>query len=133
MYKVQSRKASGTLNAVYYFQHFPSNFLRPYGHAESAPSEQTTFRRLQPLNCEWLLRPRIAASEFADTISQNLNYLSQNNHPITENETFKEMKNNLTPFLGSLQRLNTLTDNGPAKPSDIKQLMKTLLSDDEWH
>lgn len=103
-----------------------SNFLRPYGLADSGPSEETIFRRLAPLNCEWLLRPLIAASEFADTISQNLNYLSENNNPIIENETFKEMKNNLSPFMGSLQRLNTQTDNGPAKPSDIKQLMKTL-------
>ena len=131
MYKAQSPKASGTPKAVHYFQHFPSNFLRPYGLADSGPSEETIFRRVAPLNCEWLLRPRVAASEFADTITQNLNYLSENNNEIIQKESFKQIKNNLTPFLASLQRLNTQTDNGPAKPSDIKQMMKTLLSDNE--
>ena len=48
------------------------------------------------------MQVRYIASEFTDTISQNLNYLSENNNPIIENETFKEMKNNLSPFLGLL-------------------------------
>lgn len=132
MYKAQSPKPSGSPKAVSFFKHFPTNFLRPYGLADNAPSEETIFRRLAPLNCEWLLRPRVAASEFADTMTQNLNYLSANSKStLINNETFKEMKDNLTPFLASLEALNTQNDKGPAKATDVKQLMKTLLSDDK--
>ena len=68
MYKAQSPKASGSPKAVNFFDHFPSNFLRPYVIADSRPDEDTIFRRVKALNCEWLMRPRVAASEFADTI-----------------------------------------------------------------
>ena len=132
MYKAQSPKPLGSPKAVSFFKHFPTNFLRPYGLADNAPSEESIFRRLAPLNCEWLLRPCVAASEFADTMNQNLNYLSADSKStLINNETFKEIKDNLTPFLASLESLNTQNDNVPAKATDVKQLMKILLSDDK--
>ena len=41
------------------------------------------------------------------------------------------MNDKLSQFLTSLESLNAQTDNGPAKPCDVKQLMKFLLGDDE--
>ena len=131
MYKSQSSKSSDTPKAVHYFRHFPSSFLKPYGLADSSPSESTVFRRLAPLNCEWLLRPRVAASEFADTLEQNLKYLAENDTSIINNDAFIDVQSKLLPFLSSLNKLNTLNDDGPATPSDVKEVIKTMLTDDE--
>jgi hypothetical protein len=56
---------------VGFFQQFPRQFLRPYGEAEKAPSTDTVFKRIKPFTCEWLLRPKVALSEFADTMLKN--------------------------------------------------------------
>ena len=131
MYKAQSPKSPDTAKAVHYFQHFPSNFLRPYGLADSRPTEHTIFHRVAPLNCEWLLRPRVAASEFADTMEQNLKYLAENDSSIVKNDAFQDIETTLLPFISSLKKLNTTNDEGPATPSDVKQLIKTMVTDDE--
>ena len=129
MYKAHSSKSPETPKAVHYFQHFPSNFLKPYGLADDRPAESTIFRRVTPLNCEWLLQPPVGASEFADTIKHNLNYLAQNQTPIVNNNPFKDIQTTLSPFTASLQKLNTLNDLGPAIPSGVKQLIKTMVTD----
>ena len=105
--------------------------MKPYGLADDRPPESTIFRRVVPLNCEWLLRPPVRASEFADTIEHNLNYLAQNQSPIVNNDPFKDIQTTLSPFIASLQKLNTLNDLGPATPSDVKQLIKTMVTDDQ--
>lgn len=93
--------------------------------------EYTIFRRVAPLNCEWLLHPRAAASEFADTVEQNLKYLAENDSSIVKNDAFQHIQTTLLPFISSLKKLNTTNDEGPATPSHVKQLIKTMVTDDE--
>lgn len=59
--------------AMSYFNQFPANFLRPYGKADPAPEEETIGRH--HLLCEWFMRPNVAMSEIADTITENIEIL----------------------------------------------------------
>jgi hypothetical protein len=56
-------------NSVGYFNHFPFSFLKPYGPVADPPSETQILEKVKPMNCKWLLRPKIAVSEFAETLS----------------------------------------------------------------
>jgi hypothetical protein len=93
-----TNKPTGSPKAVHYFQHFPSNFLRPYGPAHSQPAEATLMRRIVPLNCEWLLRPKVAASEFAQTIDENLDMLTKSESKFIKPRHFKSMQTTLSPL-----------------------------------
>ena len=75
--------------AVNFFRHFPTSFLRPYGRADPAPTEDVVMRRLSSINCEWLRRPQTGISEFADTIEANLNFLTENHSKFTKHSNFR--------------------------------------------
>ena len=62
------------------FSHFRKDFICPYGlaHTETSFDASTFSRRLNNINCEVYLPPQIAISEFAETISVNLNYAYEN-------------------------------------------------------
>ena len=131
MYKTkQSASPSNTPSGVLFYNHFPSNFLRPYGLTDSRPHDNTIFKRLNPKNCEWLIRPQVAMSEFAATIKQNMDFLATNNNSLIQTEKFDEMQKNLSGFLDSLERLNTRNMEKP-NPADVKDVMKTMLKDDD--
>lgn len=130
MYRAKE-KSTNSPKAVHFFQHFPSNFLRPYGLADNVPQESTIFRRVAPLNCEWLLRPRVAASEFAETIEQNLKLLAESDSKLINRGKFENIQDKLSTFNACLQKFNTLNDEGNATANDVKHLLKTILSDDD--
>jgi hypothetical protein len=44
---------------------------------------------------------------------------------------FKSTQTTLSPFIEALKKLNTLNNEGQARKSDVKQLMKTILTDDD--
>ena len=71
MYK-QSKGTPEKQKPVQYFNQFPVNFLRPYGRVDDAPDEETISKRINPISCEWFGWPKVAMSEFADTITQNM-------------------------------------------------------------
>ena len=115
---------------VDFFNHFPTNFLRPYSVADPRPDENTVFRRINPKCCEWLTRPKIAMSEFASTMTENLELLAKNKHVAVKRQKFLAMQEKLAPFLASLQALNTKTEDQPTS-SDVKQVLRTMLADNE--
>ena len=82
MYNTNQRgRTTGTPSSpggTKYFNHFPSNFLHPYGLAGPAPDHETLQRRINLICCEWLKRPHIAMSEFAATMVNNFNFLATN-------------------------------------------------------
>ena len=65
---------------VTFFNQVRKDFIRPYGLPHDAMSfeEPTLKRRLSNINCEFYLRPQIAMSEFAETVSANLKYMENN-------------------------------------------------------
>ena len=125
----QGDKSPQTPKAVHYFQHFPSNFLRPYGLADQQPPEEKIFRRIAPLNCEWLTRPKVAASEFADTVQTNLSFLSQSDSKFIRRSKFSAIEQNMHPFLSVLQKFNTLKSEEKPTADDVKNFLKNMLEE----
>ena len=75
---------------ITFFNQVRKDFIRPYGLPHDAMSfeESTLKRRLSNINCEFYLRPQIAMSEFAETVSANLKYM-ENNYEILDPESIK--------------------------------------------
>ena len=57
---------------VTYFNHFPKNFLVPYGRQKPLPADDKVFQRLRPEGCECLRRPHTAMSELGSTLNENI-------------------------------------------------------------
>lgn len=51
--------------------------LRPYGKIEAALTTKQIKEKLNPKNCEWFTRPKVAMSEMAETCSENIEGASQ--------------------------------------------------------
>lgn len=98
---------------VQYFKHFPKSFLRSYGKADSDLRPENSFNRLHSWNCEWLNRPDVAISEFADTILTNLSVL-RDNRDILRNPFLHDVEALFNPITSSLEKFNK-----PTAPQDI--------------
>lgn len=116
---------------VNFFRHFPINFLRPYGVADTQMNDEKIFKRLGPVNCEWLLRPHIAMSEFADTITKNMNMLSESESQFLNQNEVANIKTKLSDFLPVLAKLNAHDSNDDPEPKDVKKFLQFMLSDDD--
>ncbi len=128
----QKRPNLGTpdkAKAVGYFFHFPSNFLRPYGLAAPAPDANTIHRRANHTSCEWLLRPGVAMSEFAETVSENMNFLKETDMPLVNRKRTKSAIEAMEPFLNALNRLNNKSSERP-NHADIVTVLSYLYDDD---
>ena len=86
--------------------------------------------RLSWKHCEWLLHPKVAASEFADTIDANLEFLANSESKCIKTKPFSQMQENLAPFLEALRKFNTLKSDAIPTPDNVKAIMKTMLPDD---
>ena len=56
---------------------FYKQLLRPYGKIEAALTTKQIKEKLNPKNCEWFTRPKVAMSEMAETCSENIEGASQ--------------------------------------------------------
>ena len=107
IHRTNTSATPATPGGTRYFNHFPSNFLRPYGLAGSAPDHNTLQRRINPVCCEWLKRPHIAMSEFAATIVDNFNWLANTPNDFIATNVLKERRDSHEQFLQALSNLNT--------------------------
>lgn len=107
MYK-QSKGTPEKPKPVQYFNQFPENFLRPYGRVANPPDEETISKRINPISCEWFGRPKVAMSEFADTITQNMELLKDEDmkYELIDTAKFSEISQEIHPFLDALDRLS---------------------------
>ena len=84
-------------------------------------------KRVAPMNCEWMLQPKVATSE---TFEENLKYLASSKLPFLNTEKFTEWQQKLNNFIETLQKLNTTNDKGHATDKDVKAFLQTMLKDD---
>ena len=116
---------------VGYFYHFPKNFLRPYGAAEDAPTEETIFKRTSPRNCAWPQRHHYAVSELSSTVNGNLPILSA--HPLMKQDgVFNEAKKSLQTLGERLKAFNLHEDGTPSR-ADAFAILKTFIDDPKLH
>ena len=119
-------------SAVGYFNHFPFSFLKPYGPVADPPSESQILEKIKPVNCEWLLRPKIAVSEFAETICTNLDILANTESQLIDPSKFQEIQAKLPTLMEVMKKLDKkCNEAGPAKPNDIKVMLKAIIGADQ--
>ena len=63
------------VQGVNFFHHFPRERLRPYGEIREATPDRIMLEKATPTNCEYVVRPAVALSEMAATISSNATLL----------------------------------------------------------
>lgn len=122
-------RATPSKSGVKFLKQFPKNFLRPYGPVEEAPDEDRVFRRIQNDSCEWLARPKVALSEFAETISSNMKILKNSTSSILDKAGIREFEAAFSNVNQHLPRLNTRVDQETRK-EDIKAFLKFACDDD---
>lgn len=126
----QSYSRSPAKGAVQYLNQFPKNFLRPYGKQDKVPTEDTVFRRTKPESCEWLVRPKVAASELAETIEQSLESLDDlSGRILLRPSALVKFKSTFDTIHEHVSSFNTKA-GGNAKPENVKALLKFLCNDD---
>lgn len=118
-----------TTNAVNYLVQYAKMFVAPYGEADAAPDKASVFRKLKPFNCEWMLRPKVAMSEFSATLLEN-NHLFQHTYKEVQqvpgiNQMTSAIKA-LSPVIDSLHKDSV---NSPTK-KDV-DVMKFFLEEND--
>ena len=108
--------------AVAYFKQFPSNFLKSYGRAAEPPTQETINKRTHSISCEWFLCPKVAMSEFAATMVENLSVLKDHKSPLVKTSKFSQLVESSEAFLHALNSLNTKTEANPTI-DDVKKVM----------
>ncbi len=94
---------------------FSQELLRPYGKVDAPPSDDTIFTRINPSSCEWLCPPAVAASEFAATVSENLEI-------VQESPLLKETEvEGILPHLKKLRDLSQPLSKDSAEPASKKK------------
>ncbi|XP_065067645.1 uncharacterized protein LOC135693182 [Rhopilema esculentum] len=118
----QSKKGKG----VGYFNHFPKNFLKPYGRVETYPPEQVALTSLRPEGCEWLRRPHVATSELCSTVTDNLEVLQKPSLLLDDSKKM-DFTRNLQPVA---QLLAPFHKESQTVPNDVKRrnLLLALLN-----
>ena len=61
-----------TVQGVQHFSHFPRQRLKPYGEIKEPTADSVMVEKASRFNCEYVIRPIVALSEMADTVTTNL-------------------------------------------------------------
>lgn len=113
-----------------YFNHYPSNYLKPYGLASPAPDHITLLKRANPISCERLKRPKIAMSEFAATMVENIKWLSTEKSKWENRSEMRGLQSAMEPLLGALLHLNTKNQEADLKPHHIDEVLESMYQDE---
>ena len=113
---------------VSFFQQFVRQFIKTYGEADDVPSTETVFRLIQPFTCEWLVRPKVAASEFAETLIKNLQVIQNDESGILRKNASDTLQTWLAHLTQSVAPLRKDSDYEPTK-SDVINMMKFMFDE----
>ena len=116
--------------AVGFFQQFPRQFLRPYREADTAPNEKTIFKRIKPFTCEWLLSPKVALSEFSDTILKNTELMKTDEQNVLNPDFVSNLEKQLKPLTKNITNLNR-EHEGEATEKSVVETLKFLYKEND--
>ena len=112
-------------DGVQYFNHFFSNFLKPYGEAYFELNDDMIKKRIKPYNCNLINKPGLALSTMAASLNTNFDnmllfgqQLQQKHH-----EKAKEIMEVLRPYC---DLLNTKSINEDKSPRTIEHAIGVL-------
>ena len=90
-----------------------TDFLHPYGGhtSEEEVTDAMMSKKLHDNNCEWLVRPAVAASELVDTISKNFERSTNSLHELCNLQIRKRFDDMLQSVTDKLLPLWSRSDN----------------------
>ena len=112
---------------ISYFQHFPKNFLRPYGGAK-IPTDGEIQKQLKNENCEWFGRPIVAASEFHATMSENLQNIKKTS--VLDEKVISVLEDMVQPLIESSRPFDQISSSSSASMQDAQNFVKQFLKED---
>lgn len=122
-----SEKKSPRSTGVSYFNHFPRQRLRPYGEINQPTPDNQMLDKASVINCEYLVRPKVALSELAETVSANQAHIEAELHALNTGKTIAA----LADFEKVVAPFNTRPGTGVTS-HDVYSLLKyTIGNDDE--
>lgn len=108
-------------------RHFPRQRLRPYGEIRQPTADNQMLDKATVINCEYLVRPKVALSELAETVSANQAHLDAELHALNTGKTITA----LGDFEKVVVPFNTRSRTG-VMANDVHTLLKyTIGNDDE--
>lgn len=115
-----------SVQGVNFFHHFPRQRLRPYGEIKETTANSTMLEKASILHCKYLLRPAVALSKMADTISANNSLLKEKLRAMDENKIIRQVEkmNNIVKMFNTKLEL-------PITNSDVHRLLKYDITDEE--
>lgn len=112
---------------VNFFSHFPRQRLKPYGEIKEPTSDTTMLEKASRLNCEYLVRPAVALSEMADTVSSNVTTLKEVLTNCSQTKIIQEVEK-----LDKVAKMFNTRSDLAVTSSDVHRLLKyTIDNDDE--
>ena len=112
---------------VNFFSHFPRQRLKPYGEIKEATSDTTMLEKASKLNCEYLVRPAVALSEMAETVSSNVTTLKELLTNCNQTKIIQEVEK-----LDQVAKMFNTRSDLAVTSSDVHRLLKyTIENDDE--
>ena len=121
--KIAGSPQSGQ-RGVNYFNHFPRQRLIPYGQISEATSDKTMLDKANSINCEYLIRPKIAMSEFAETVQSNMNLLVHK----CEKLDFESVSSHIYKLDEVMKVFNT-KNNQTVSSKDVRNVLKYFIED----
>ena len=93
--------------------------MRPYGKIEAALTTKQIKEKLNPKNCEWFTRPKVAMSEMAATCSENIKGARQVLRKWLQDDIISMM----VKYKDAVHPLNTKND-APVTPEVVSKMMQ---------
>jgi hypothetical protein len=88
------------------------------------------FKRIKPFTCEWLLRPKVALSEFADTMLKNTALIKDQANNVLTAEFVKTFTNHMKPITRHLNHLHKDSQQEPGE-EDVVETLKFLYQEND--
>ena len=102
-------------------------FLVPYGKPrEELYDEHRLIDSLKPINCEWLTRPNVAASELAETMDEQVRILGDTIQTVD----LERVAEYFDRFAETIANFNTRSKKNNVTRDDVEGLVEALLSPD---
>lgn len=114
-----------TVQGVQYFSHFPRQRLKPYGEIKEPTSDSVMVEKASRLNCEYVIRPSVALSEMADTVTSNLQTLRENLRSLDETKIITEVEK-----MNEVTKMFNTHSKEPVTPSDVHNLSRYCIDDE---
>ena len=123
---MSDKKQSPRTTGVSYFNHFPRQCLRPYGEISQATPDNQMLDKATVINCEYLVRPKVALSELAETVSANQAHLEAELHALNMGTTIAA----LAEFEKLVAPFNTRSGTG-VTAKHVHSLLKYSIGNDD--